>query len=302
VRVQRARYFLAAVETGSLRAAAHRCAVSQPTIGQQVALLEEELDVVLLTRSRHGVSPTAAGQALLEPLARLVAAEDAVLAAATESSGTYTGRVSIGAISVVAETLVAPVVARLRAHHPNLRFTLLEASSKSIEADVLTGDLDFGVITSPAEPVAPGLVRSPLISAPVGIVVPGDHLLAEREHVHWRDLETWPVVTMREGTVMWQRLHSSVSAPDVVIQAMSARSVKVMVAQGAGVGILAPFDTSLDVPGLRWIQLRDAEPVQICIVQRRDSQPSPSALVVRKLVNERAAELLEPRVGHLPPS
>lgn len=285
------------MEAGSLRAAADRCGVSQPTIGQQIALLEEELDVVLLTRSRNGVSPTPSAQALLEPLSRLVAAEDAVHCAAAESSGVYRGRVTIGAISVVAETVVAPVVGRLREHHPDLRFTVVEAPSTGIESGVITGDLDFGVITAPADPPVQGLVRAPLISAPIGIVVPGDHLLADREQVRWRDLETWPIVIMREGTVMWERLHRNVSAPDVVVQAMSARSVKVMVARGAGVGLLAPFDTSLDVPGLRWLPLRDAEPVQICVVQRRDTRPSPSALIVRRLINERAAELLEPVIA-----
>ncbi|MCP9949798.1 LysR family transcriptional regulator [Actinomadura madurae] len=110
MRVERARYFLAAIETGSLRAAAARCGVSQPTIGQQIALLEEELDVVLLTRSRHGVRPTAAGQALIEPLGRLVAAEDAVRESAMESGAAYHGRVRIGGVSVTAETIIAPVV------------------------------------------------------------------------------------------------------------------------------------------------------------------------------------------------
>ncbi|WP_443049218.1 LysR family transcriptional regulator [Streptomyces sp. NBC_00316] len=47
MRVERARYLLAAVRTGSLRSAAAACGVSQPTIGQQLTTLEEELDVVL---------------------------------------------------------------------------------------------------------------------------------------------------------------------------------------------------------------------------------------------------------------
>ena len=144
MRVERARYFLAAVATGSLRSAAARCGVSQPTIGQQVALLEEELDVVLLTRTRHGVQPTAAGQALLEPLGRLVAAEDAVRGAAMDSSGTYRGTVQIGGVSVTAEMIVAPVVGRLREDHPGLRFAVREGASAGIEAAVLAGELDFG--------------------------------------------------------------------------------------------------------------------------------------------------------------
>ena len=291
MRVERARYFLAAVETGSLRSAAARCGVSQPTIGQQVALLEEELDVVLLTRTRYGVQPTAAGQALLEPLGRLVAAEDAVRGAAMDSSGTYRGRVQIGGVSVTAEMIVAPVVGRLREDHPGLRFAVREGASADIEAAVLAGELDFGVITTPLHPPATGLRRVPLVSAPVGVYVRADHPLAGRDHVHWRDLEAWPVVTMRAGTVMWEMLHRNAHDPDIVVEAMSARTVKVMVGQGVGLGFLARFETSADIPDLSWTPLRDAPPVQLCLVQRRDGQPSRSALIVCRLIRSAVDEL-----------
>jgi DNA-binding transcriptional LysR family regulator len=291
VRVERARYFLAAVETGSLRSAASRCGVSQPTIGQQIALLEEELDVVLLTRSRHGVRPTPAGEALIESLGRLVDAEDAVREAAMDSSGAYRGRVQIGGVSAIAETMIAPVVGRLRERHPGLRFTVREGASADIEAAVLSGELDFGVITAPASPVAAGLHRVPLVSAPVGIYVREDDPFAGRDGVHWRDIETRPIVTMRSGTVLWELLHRKVADPDVVVEAMSARTVMVMVGQGAGLGILARLDTSADVSGLVWLPLHDAGPVTLCLTQRRDSQPSRAALIVRQLIRTTADEL-----------
>lgn len=300
MRVERARYFLAAVESGSLRAAAERCAISQPALGQQIRLLEEELDVVLLTRSRAGVRPTPTGQTLLDSMARLVAAEDAVLEAAADSSGSYRGRVVIGAISVVAETVVAPVVGRLRDQHPDLRFTITEAGSAAIESGVAAGDLDFGVVTMPNNPAATGVERVVLLKLPIGILVRRDHLLADRDSVRWHDLETWPIITMREGTVMWERLHAGVARPDVVVEAMSARTVKVMVANGAGVGILVPFETSADVPGLRWIALQDTSPVRIELVRRSGSRPSPAALVVRRLITERATELLASAVSNQP--
>lgn len=291
VRVERARYFLAAVETGSLRSAAARCGVSQPTLGQQVALLEEELDVVLLTRSRHGVQPTPAGRALIEPMSRLVAAEEAVRGAAMDSSGTYRGRVHIGGVSVTAEMIVAPVVGRLREDHPGLRFTVREGASADIEAAVLAGELDFGVITTPLHPPAGGLRRVPLLSAPLGVYVRTDHPLAGRDHVRWRDLRSWPVVTMRAGTVMWEMLHRYVPGPDIVVEAMSARTVKVMVAHGVGLGFLALFPTSADIPDLAWTPLRDAPPVHLCLVQRAGGQPSRAALIVRRLIRSAVDEL-----------
>jgi DNA-binding transcriptional LysR family regulator len=300
MRVERARYFLAAVETGSLRSAAARCGVSQPTIGQQIALLEEELDVVLLTRSRHGVRPTPAGENLLEPLNRLVAAEDTVRESAMESSGAYRGRVQIGGVSATVEMIIAPVVGHLREHYPGLRFTVREGASADIEAAVLHGELDVGVITMPMSAAPTGLQRVPLVSAPVGVCVRADHPLATRDHLHWRDVEPQPIVTMRTGTVMWEVLNRHVAGPDVVVQAMSARTVKVMVAQGAGLGILARFDTSADIPGLVWLPLLDTPPVTLCLTQRRDSQPSRPALIVRQLIRAKAQELAPPEVSKSP--
>ncbi|WP_187271773.1 LysR family transcriptional regulator [Aeromicrobium terrae] len=291
MRVERARYFLAAVETGSLRAAAARCGISQPAIGQQIVLLEEELDVVLLTRSRTGVRPTPAGQALIEPLTRLVTAEDGVLDAATESGGAYQGRVAIGAVSAAAEIVIAPIVGLLRKDHAGLRFFVSEASSTEIEAAVATGDLDLGVVSEPAGPPPTSVSRIHLFSSSVGIVVRVDHLLAERDSVAWKDLETWPIVTLREGTVLWGRLHDALPAADVVVQSASARSVRLMVAQGAGIGIVGSAGHPDDDAGLRWIPIRDAEPLRLCLVQRSDTRPSRSALTVRRLITEQAEGL-----------
>lgn len=289
--MERARYFLAAVRTGSLRAAATECGISQPSIGEQLRLLEEELDVVLLTRTRRGVRTTTAGEALLTSLTQLVTAEDRVREAAMHSSGQYRGRVRIGCVSVSAETILAPVVGVLHRRHPGLSFGLHEGSSTDIEAGVLAGDLDLGVVTEPSGEAARGLRRSALLSEDVGVFVPADHELATRNGLVWSDLAAQPIVTMRRGTVMWERLVRHLPEEQVTVQAMSARTVKVMVAHGAGLGVLGRFDTSSDVPDLCWVPLLDEDPVSVCLVQRRDSQPSQAALLVRRLVVERATAL-----------
>ena len=97
--------------------------------------------------------------------------------------------------------------------------------------------------------------RTVLLQTPIGIVVRRDHLLADRDSVRWEDLEIWPIVAMREGTVMWERLHAGVTNPDVVVEAMTARTVKVMVANGAGIGMYASSwcrGATRDLPRRPW--------------------------------------------------
>lgn len=291
MRVRRARYFLAAVETGSLRAAAARCGVSQPTLGEQVSLLEEELDIVLLTRSRRGVRPTPAGQAMVAPLARLVEAEDLARRAALESGGTYKGQVAIGTVAALVENLLAPVVAQLRRDHPGLKFRVVEGSTTEIQDQVLGGDLDLGVATALAEPAPAGVRRTHLFGTPLRAVLPFEHPLATRDELTWDDLARWPIVTMRPGTALWDQLQRHVPGAEVVVHAMSARSVTLLVARGAGLGLLAHFAGQQDPPGLRMLPVRDAGGIEVDLLRRTDTRPSPGALVVQRLIEARGLEL-----------
>lgn len=58
--------FLATAETLNFTKAAEALFISQSTLSRHIALLEEELGVVLLSRDRHNVSLTSAGELLFE--------------------------------------------------------------------------------------------------------------------------------------------------------------------------------------------------------------------------------------------
>ena len=62
----RARAFLVTAEEGSLAAAARALRMNQPTLGRQVAALEEELGMVLFNRSGRGLELTPGGLELIE--------------------------------------------------------------------------------------------------------------------------------------------------------------------------------------------------------------------------------------------
>ena len=67
------RYFAAVAAEGNLTRAAERLFVSQPALTKQIKQLESQLGVRLFTRSRAGMTLTAAGQALADEIPAVLA-------------------------------------------------------------------------------------------------------------------------------------------------------------------------------------------------------------------------------------
>lgn len=69
------RYVKAVAETGSFTLAAERCYVTQPTLSNGIAQLEQELEERLFTRTTRAVSLTPFGQHILPFMDRLLDAQ-----------------------------------------------------------------------------------------------------------------------------------------------------------------------------------------------------------------------------------
>src|SRR4029450_7642752 len=80
------RYFVAVVEEGSLTTAAElRLHTSQPSLSRQIRDLEYQVGAELLSRSVHGVEPTAAGKAFLDHARLALMQGDAAVEAARQA-------------------------------------------------------------------------------------------------------------------------------------------------------------------------------------------------------------------------
>lgn len=121
----RARAFLVAAEEGSFSAAARALDTTQPTVGRQVAALEEELGVTLFERVGATLALTPAGSDLVEHVRAMGEAATRVSLAATGQSSSIVGSVSVTASEAISAYLLPPVVARLRAEQPGIEVELV---------------------------------------------------------------------------------------------------------------------------------------------------------------------------------
>ncbi|MFT8674565.1 MAG: LysR family transcriptional regulator [Acetobacter sp.] len=112
--------FIRVVDTGSFSAAARQLGVGQPAVSKSIAQLEAHLQVSLLVRSTHGLTPTEAGQSFYERARNAVQEADEAELAAKGAGAGLSGRLRVSAATTFARLHIIPRLPRFLAEHPHL--------------------------------------------------------------------------------------------------------------------------------------------------------------------------------------
>lgn len=137
-----ARAFLATAETGSFSAAARALNMTQPTLGRQVAALEEALEVVLFERIGRKLSLTPAGAALLPHFRDMGAAAMKANLTATGRATQVSGDVCVSVTDIFAIYMMPRIIADLRRLAPQVRVRVVASNDLS---DLLQREADIAV-------------------------------------------------------------------------------------------------------------------------------------------------------------
>jgi LysR family nitrogen assimilation transcriptional regulator len=140
------RYFIRIVELGSLSRAAADLFIAQPALSQQVAGLEAELNVRLLSRSVRGVSATEAGQVLYRHAQSVLRLIDRLKADVASTNSDPSGLVSIGMPTSVANVLATPLVATAQTRFPGIRLRVVEGLSGHLRDLLANGRLEMSLL------------------------------------------------------------------------------------------------------------------------------------------------------------
>lgn len=155
----RARAFLVTAEEGSLSAAARALGTTQPTLGRQVAALEDELGVLLFDRVGRGLTLTDNGLELVDHVRAMGEAASHVSMTASGQSTSVEGTVRITATEVASAFVLPPMIDRLRAAHPGIEVELV---ATNLLRDLRRREADIAIRT--VKPTDPQLIGRKLPS------------------------------------------------------------------------------------------------------------------------------------------
>ncbi|NYS79312.1 MULTISPECIES: LysR family transcriptional regulator [Halomonadaceae] len=119
-RLQAMIVFVRVLEAGSFSGAARVLGVGQPAVSKTVAQLEQRLNVKLLLRSTHGLTPTEAGLRFYERARLAIQEADEAELAARGAGGGLSGRLRISAAPTFARLHVIPHLPQFLEAHPGL--------------------------------------------------------------------------------------------------------------------------------------------------------------------------------------
>ena len=197
------RYFSAVAKEGNLSRAAEGLFVSQPALTKQIRRLESQVGVRLFTRSRAGMTLTAAGQALADRVPAVLAGWDQALREA-RSAASQAGRVlRVGFLAGAANEATQQIIAAFTRRRPGWRVEMRAASWTDPTAGLASGDADVALLRLPF-PGQAGFRVEVLITEPRYVALPASHRLAARDHIRFRDLWDEPFVAAPAETGAWR--------------------------------------------------------------------------------------------------
>lgn len=253
------RLFVAIVEAGSISGGAAAVHLALASASARVSGMEAALGVPLLDRGRRGVTPTAAGRALLHH-ARSIGAQ------VERMRGDLRGFASglRGEIRMLSNTaaLVELLPAALRdflAAHPDVDIDIEERTSADITLAVAEGRAEFGVVANTTD--LGRLETIPLSSDRLVLIVPAAHALAGREAVAFAELLDEPFIGLSAGALHAHLAEHAARLGRRINYRVRLRgfdAVARLVEAGIGLGILPMTAARLcRVDGIAIVPLRD---------------------------------------------
>ncbi|BCH07322.1 LysR family transcriptional regulator [Mesorhizobium sp. 131-3-5] len=253
--------FVAAVEAGSLSAAARRFGIPLATVSRKVSDLERHLNTRLLNRSTRRLTPTDAGEAYLAACRRIL---DDVGEAERAAAGEYsapTGELAITAPVVFGRLHVLPVVTGFLSAYPDvdIRLTLADRITQLVE-DHFDLALRIGQLPdSSLVAIGVGSIRRVVCASPAYLAEHGTPTIPE-------DLGTHDCITF-EGLSSAAPWSFAKGKTDVTVQVRSRLQVNTaeaaIDAAIAGVGLTKVLSYQVDAAvrsGMLRIVLQEFEP------------------------------------------
>lgn len=190
-------YFCAVARTGNFTKAAEDLGISQPSLSEQIARLEQGFGAALFERLNRRIELTPLGEAILGKAQALLQDAAALPDYFERAREGVRGPLRVGAIPTILPYFLAPLLKGFTDRYQDIDLNVREDTTAELVQQVLDGMIDLAVLSLPVE--GAGLVMKELFRDPLYLAVPEGHPLASAETVQLRRVSEERLLILKDG-------------------------------------------------------------------------------------------------------
>ena len=236
--------FSAVVDAGSFTAAAEKLYLAQSTVSDNVRALEELLHLKLFHReSKRRLTLTLEGKRVYRYAQDILGRCSALLLDVAVDSAL---ELTLGASTVPAQSLLPGYMARFARENPACRCTLLCGDSAAVQQMLLNGDIHLGFVGSADD--RQDLIYEPIAEDRLVLITPNTekYQAFAGKPFPIEQLKEETFISREKGSGTYQagkellnELGVDIAQLRTAVEIRSTESVKQMVSEGLGVGLIA---------------------------------------------------------------
>lgn len=249
-------YLVAVAEHKNFSKAAEHCAISQPTLSNQIKKLEAYLNIQIFERDPHLIRVTPVGSNIITIARSITENAERIREIARYSARTYVNKIIMGGFPTLANYVFPEYVFRLKQHFSDLKLQLIEEKTDDLIQLLTTRKIDVALLALPiADESLEGVA---LFEDPFYVAVPDDHAFANRSSIAVDELASQPLLLLDEGHCLRSqilKLCSPKKVNDDDFRAASLETLRVMVKHGLGITLMPSVAVSEGEQDIRYVPL-----------------------------------------------
>jgi len=258
-------YFAAVAEYGSFRQAAFRLNITQPTLSNQVGVMEKALNIQLFERTRKGINTTPQGRELLLSARRVLEEAQGFTTQAALLSGGGMGTYRLGVTPTLGPYLLPHILNPVHERYTDLKLYVREDAPSDLETGLINGQHDLILTTLPI--MSKELVVAPLFREPLKLALAKDHRLGNKTRINRMDLLGEPVLTISEHHLFHRQITELCERVGAVVlrdyEGTSLDTLRQMVVMGMGIAFLPALYAKSEIRDKKELRVTDVEGINV---------------------------------------
>jgi DNA-binding transcriptional LysR family regulator len=237
--------FLTVLETGGFLAAAKKLGVSQATVTNHVAILENFFEAKLFDRTVKGAELTEAGKILKVSAEKILGEIEKAKSQISILKGRTVELVRIAASTIPGEHLLPSIIAEFKKEHPMAKFEVRIMDTGNALSCLKNETVDFAAVGSLIG-CENDFEKLELGEEELVLIVPKNHGLGKKQTVKLNEILKYPYINREEASGTrkeTERILLEAKIPpqklNVVLELGSTQAVITAVSEGKGISIIS---------------------------------------------------------------